>query len=234
MKTNWWWKGIAWLSGVCITLAMLVFALELVALNASFYQKQYQKLGQAQRIGISDQDLMRATDALLGYCKGQREDLSVMVTIQGKQQQMFQDETEIVHMKDVKALYQTAKYAQLGLCVAAGLGILLCKQGGKLSWSRLLGEVQKGFWLGVALIAALALWGAVDFDGFWVTFHQLAFTNDFWLLNPAASRLILMMPAELFFAMVMRIVAYFMGGMLILWYAAFFGGRRLRGREKTG
>ncbi len=56
-----------------------------------------------------------------------------------------------------------------------------------------------------AVVGAVAVWAAVDFNAFWINFHKLFFTNDLWLLDPAKSVLINMVPSQFFFDLVMRI-----------------------------
>lgn len=48
------------------------------------------------------------------------------------------------------------------------------------------------------VLAALMVWGAVDFDSLFILFHRLAFTNDLWLLNPETDLLIRLMPTDFF------------------------------------
>ena len=57
---------------------------------------------------------------------------------------------------------------------------------------------------------------AVDFNWFWTQFHHVFFTNDLWLLNPATSVLIQMVPEEFFSAIVLKILIWF-AVVLALW-----------------
>jgi integral membrane protein (TIGR01906 family) len=65
--------------------------------------------------------------------------------------------------------------------------------------------------LSVALmIAAIVVVGAmalVDFDAFWTRFHQLAFRNGLWLLDPTRDYLIMLFPEPFWFAGTIRFVA---------------------------
>ena len=73
---------------------------------------------------------------------------------------------------------------------------------GKDKRSRLMNEAVRGFAHGsIALLAialAIGVWGAVDFDGLFWNFHQAAFTNDLWLLNPETDLLVALMPLDFF------------------------------------
>ena len=71
----------------------------------------------------------------------------------------------------------------------------------------------------LAFVALLALLAAMDFDRLFILFHQIAFTNNLWLLNPQTDLLIRLMPTQLFidYAQIIGIVwAALMGVLLII------------------
>ena len=55
-------------------------------------------------------------------------------------------------------------------------------------------------------LGVFALWAAMDFDAAFVFFHEMLFTNDLWLLNPATDLLIRICPSSMFMAMGGRIL----------------------------
>ena len=59
--------------------------------------------------------------------------------------------------------------------------------------------------------AGLLAWGLVDFDGLFVTFHRIAFTNEGWLLDPSKDLLIRLMPVEFFIALAVRCLLWLAG-----------------------
>ena len=98
------------------------------------------------------------------------------------------------HMADVQSLFalcQALASFPLALCAAL---ILLRKTNLKLlfRWFRRTLVVVLGI---VTVVIALA---CVDFDGMFRLFHQVAFTNDLWLLDPRTDMLIRLMPIEFF------------------------------------
>ena len=50
------------------------------------------------------------------------------------------------------------------------------------------------------LLFLAGVWAAVDFDGLFIAFHRVFFTNDLWLLDPGKHLLIQLMPTAFFFA----------------------------------
>jgi integral membrane protein (TIGR01906 family) len=53
----------------------------------------------------------------------------------------------------------------------------------------------------VVLVGVLSL---LDFDGLWTRFHQVAFRNDMWLLDPRTDYLIMLFPEPFWFTGTMR------------------------------
>ena len=78
------------------------------------------------------------------------------------------------------------------------------------------------------LLAAIAVWVLLDFSSFWTAFHHLFFTNDLWLLDPATSRMINMMPLQLFYDIVVFVVVVF----ILLWAALIAVAVAVRRKEK--
>lgn len=55
-----------------------------------------------------------------------------------------------------------------------------------------------------------------DFDAVFTKFHEIFFSNDLWIFDPAVDYMIRMLPEGLFFDMVIRIGILFIGGLVIL------------------
>jgi integral membrane protein (TIGR01906 family) len=55
-----------------------------------------------------------------------------------------------------------------------------------------------------------------NFTLYWDYFHYIFFDNDLWQLDPRTDVLIQMVPEEFFYDLVVRIIFYFIGGMVIL------------------
>jgi integral membrane protein (TIGR01906 family) len=51
----------------------------------------------------------------------------------------------------------------------------------------------------VALVVLVGIASLIDFDGLWTRFHQVAFRNDLWLLDPATDYLIMLFPEPFWF-----------------------------------
>lgn len=218
-------KLLAVIAGISLIAGLLAGVICAQASALNFYTKEYEKLGVAEEIGISDEDLKLATEALLDYTTGKREDMVSMADFGGEVKEVFNDK-EKAHMVDVRDLFIGARNLAVG-GIAAGvviLGLLLvfCKEK-----RAVLQGYRIGNYVFLGLFAGIALYAAVDFTSFWTSFHLLFFTNDLWLLDPNTCNLILMVPEQFFFDLVFRIVAWFVGIGVLLYAASLVTDKKL-------
>ena len=222
------------LSAVCgafVVLGVILNCVNFFCFQKSFYQREYQKLDTAEQIGMSGADLQAATDALLDYLRGRRENLHVQATIGGQQREVF-NQREILHMADVRTLYLWAMRIGNGLLILAAAFYLWAWIGGR-DKAAVLGGYLQGNYILLGLIAALGIYAALDFNSFWTGFHKIFFTNDLWLLDPRTDILIQMVPEQFFFDLVMRIVVSAAVIIAVLMVAAHLAKRRQKTESKA-
>lgn len=206
-------KLAAWLLSVLcsLLLIMVIFltTIEYKAFDLDFFEKEYSKLGSTEKIGISEQDLMKTTKVLLAYIKGERDDLDVRAAIKGQERQVF-NQREITHMVDVQQLYLTSHQVRnIGfaffIILLVGLRFFAGREFSTY-WAR-------GYLTGAAALLGILIFLAAaisrDFLKFWDAFHRVLFTNDLWLLNPETDILIQMVPEKFFFDLVVSILVIF-------------------------
>jgi integral membrane protein (TIGR01906 family) len=56
----------------------------------------------------------------------------------------------------------------------------------------------------VGLVVLVGVLSLIDFDALWTRFHQIAFRNDLWLLDPTRDYLIMLFPEPFWFAATVR------------------------------
>lgn len=215
-----------------LLIAMLFGSLQSILNDEDWFFEEYRKLDQGSYMGMSTEDLVAATMSMIHYMQGKIDSIDLMVTVDGEQVSMFNDR-ERAHMVDVRALYLGWQTFQIIALVAAViilvLAFLVLKKDALLPLCR-------GFLWGSALllliVAALGIWVVLDFNAFWTAFHHLFFTNDLWMLDPLTSRMINMMPGELFYDIVVLIVVRFILPWVLLVIAAFTGKHFLKKKEK--
>ena len=199
---------ISGIACVMLILSLLIGCVCVFAFDADFYKDEYEKLGTAEYVGTSEEDLFNATDILIDYLQDERDDLDFK-TQDGDE---FFNQKEKLHMVDVKNLYQMA-CAVSWIFFSAGTALLITVFAMKKKNALL--PVLKGYNIAgtavLAFFAVVAVYAAVDFNTFWVNFHYMFFTNDLWMLDPATDRLIRMYETQFFFDMVIGILVLFIG-----------------------
>ncbi len=199
--------------GIILTMVFIVAlfftSLEFCAFDRGFYQSEYQKLQRPQAIGIEEDELMRVTDKLLGYMKGEEDDLRIEAEIMGHHVEVFA-KRDREHMVDVRDLYLDWALYRWIMLGAVAIGIILIIAMMRREAPVVLSKAYLG---GTAimllLVCGIGAWVALDFAGFWTNFHYIFFTNDLWQLSPETSVLIQMVPEQFFFDIVVRILIVF-------------------------
>ena len=208
MKRFWgYFFGI--IASLLLIAALLITSVEMVALNTSFYKDQYSAYDVARDVGISNADLDKAVQGLIDYVRDTEDTLDVKVEINGKSISVF-NKTEKTHMKDVKALWLMCRDVRNIVALGSALLMLLVYV---IMRRDTLKTYCKSYFVGLAIIGvvllAIGIWVAVDFTSFWTNFHLLFFNNNLWILDYNTDLLIRMMPEQLFFNMVSRILSIF-------------------------
>lgn len=218
---------------LALIIAILFMSLETILKSESYFTKQYSKIGNAKYMQMSESDLVRATMQMIYYMEGTASSIDLDVTINGDTVSMF-NEVERAHMVDVRVLYQNWRtlsrvFLILFLVVAAACTAFLRKNAiGLISTAYIKANI-----IFAIVIALLGIWIVLDFNSFWTTFHLIFFRNELWLLDPATSRMINMMPLELFFAIVTSMVTRFLFAAITLLLGAVFTKKYYK-REKAG
>lgn len=216
-----------------LLLGMLFAAIDIWCFANAFYKKEYSELDTAKDIGISEEDLGKATDTLLEYLKGEREDLVVYADFEEFGEREVFNEREKLHMVDVRDLYQIARMLLYGCAAAAAVLLLLLAifSGRKGRVDMLSGYIGANIIL-LCICLAIGIYAVIDFDTFWTSFHHIFFSNDLWLLDPRTDVLIMMVPGKFFFDLVTGIAFSFIGAALTLYISAAVLRKKL-GKESS-
>lgn len=179
--------------------------------------------------GLDRGQLERIADSFVAYFQAPPGRMDVQVELGGQRRPLF-NERELAHMEDVQALVQLFLRLQIvaiAIVVARAAFALLVERspralGLDMVWSTALMVVL------VTIVGALSsfniegLWG---FDELWTRFHQVAFRNDLWQLDPRSDYLIMLFPEPFWFAATMRMAIGTAAASLILGVAGFLAWR---------
>lgn len=195
--------GAYGLLALTMPLVVVLSATLYYAFDSDFYRASFAAEGTAALLELSDADMERVITGMTDYLSGRSDSMELTVALDGRETRFYSDK-ELAHMVDVRNLMALGASVRSGLLVLglALLGLLTVTGGCRTFWRGLLASALGA--LGFA--ALLGVLAATDFSGAFYRFHELFFTNDLWLLDPATDRLIRMLPESFFFAITARIL----------------------------
>ena len=195
-------KAMAIVSAVLLLFALLAGGVYGIFADKVWVGKEYDRLDIEADTGWSSKYCAYVLGSMMDYSVGKLETLEdIKLPASGEEDApTFFNERELSHMVDVRAL--TLKVLRLGLA-ALIVGFALFAVVFFTERARGMAFFAKAFLiaLGVLLlvIAALAVWMAIDFDSFWEAFHHVFFAKQGnWTFDPRVSNMINICPAELF------------------------------------
>lgn len=114
-----------------------------------------------------------------------------------------------IHFEEVKNIFNLFKYMAIGGTLASTAGILWMRR------KHCYGYLKLTAILTVALPAIIGAAVALNWDWAFVTFHEIAFNNDYWLFDPATDPVINILPDEYFLHCAVMILVLVILGSLI-------------------
>ena len=166
------------------------------------------------------EELHGITEKLILYLKGGENDLL----------RPHFNEREILHMEDVRDLFDLArmiKYAGIAVII---IGIYYFYKNKEILF------MAKTFLYGLfsnhILLIIIGFLAYQDFNKYFTYFHHIFFTNDLWILDPSTDLMIQMLPEEFFSGMAVNIMITFLVYLAILQVVSYLYIRKERKHEK--
>ncbi|MBA4698244.1 MAG: TIGR01906 family membrane protein [Ruminococcus sp.] len=213
-------KVVHWILGVILSFAVIMILLissfqAAMYMDFSFYEKEYEKYDVLSDLNMKMEDVMYVTHEMMDYLKGDRENLEVITTVEGKEQDFFNEQDKL-HMADVQGLFIGGLNLRTGslIVLLVCLVLLILTKG---NWKYIIPRAfQIALGISGAAAAILAFLFSRDFTAAFTKFHEIFFTNDLWIFDPATDYMIRMLPEGLFFDFVIRIGGIFAAGLILL------------------
>lgn len=198
-----WARGLVSLVFV-VLLPLLIIGTSLRGLvtDRAFMLKGFQDNRVAQTTGLDEPQLERIADAFVAYFQAPPGQIQMQVVAFGQQRLLFNDK-EVAHMEDVQALIQWFLRMQLvaAAVVVVRLVVALTVERSGVLLGR---DMLLSTGVMVALIVLVGVLSFIDFDALWTRFHEIAFRNDLWQLDPTRDYLIMLFPEPFWFASTIR------------------------------
>lgn len=224
-----------WILGVILSFAVIVILLissfeAAMYIDFSFYEKEYKKYNVLPELDMKMEDVMYVTHEMMDYLRGDRKDLEVITTVEGRKQDFFNEQDKL-HMKDVQGLFIGGLHLRLGGVVVL-IFCLLLLMFTRGDWKYIIPRAFQ-ITLGVTgvAVAVLGFLLSRDFTAAFIRFHEIFFTNDLWLFDPAEDYMIRMLPEGLFSDFAVRIGIILSAGLVILLICSIIWKRKTRIRR---
>jgi len=189
---------MGYLAALCLLVLIVSQSVIIPTFFMPFFRWQYARIGVAETIQVTDEELMRVTVELLDYMRARRDSIEDVYAIVAGQERRFFSDIEIRHMIDVRVLYDwlfIVRNVAFFMFVGLILGMILMKHRVLYVLTRCSREIMTGFLiLSVIMIGVIA----IDFDRAFEIFHLIFFDNDYWILDPRVDLLINMVPLTFF------------------------------------
>lgn len=186
-------SAVSWLGVIVLPIAIISSVVTTLFFDAAFYHAGEVKYHVQTATGMSQAQMDRVNDGIIRFFGGS-ESLPQALSASGANPDVFKQK-EILHMDDVRVLVQFISKAEI-VSIAIMLAIAaLClarwRQAGRMALGRALAG---GGILTVILVIVSGILTYTSFDSLFLTFHEVAFTNSFWELDPRTDHLIQMFP----------------------------------------
>ncbi|MDD2481694.1 MAG: TIGR01906 family membrane protein [Lutispora sp.] len=201
-------------SVLVLPLLILLTSMELITFNVNYYKTEYEKHDISKKLSIEESDLMDSTAKLLDYLRDDRKDLDFKAKIDGKEQDFFSSRDKM-HMVDVKNLFIIGRIIRNVIFIVLLLisAIFIYNKNIRFDIGNFL---LTSSIVGVLPIVILVILINIDFYKYFTIFHEIFFTNDLWLLDPNADRLVNIFPESFFFDTAIKIIMYYLIVQLVL------------------
>ena len=196
---------------ILFTLAAAVYG---TAGNGDLLAREMLRHAPPEATGLPETEYEGAGRMTAGYLTGREPVFQyVFSDAEGREYTCFQPH-EADHMADCRNLIGLAGTLRwitgdLALLLAAA-GVLLRKR------KAFSGGMFTGLGAAALVFSGIAAWALADFDGLFVTFHRVAFTNEGWLLDPRTDLLIRLMPVNFFITLGTRILVWALAAGLVM------------------
>lgn len=217
---------------ICLPVILLTSTVRYEFSSLPVYEHGLKKYEISHVTGIDETQLTEIAQSLVDYFGFNSETPQFVPEKNGKSVPLFGPH-ELIHLEDVRDLLSinnTVFYGTLAYLVLYSLFSLAKRRN---NWQKLARGAFHGCILTLVLLSTTGIIAYFNFEQLFLQFHHLAFTNPYWMLDPARDYLIMLFPAgfwedaAILGAGIIGGKAIVLGG--IVWAAATHSERQNRG-----
>jgi integral membrane protein (TIGR01906 family) len=191
-------KIFFWLFACCLPVLLFTTTICWEVNELRLYEYGFDKYEISQDTGIDSQQLTKVAQHLIDYFDLRADSVQIEVVKNGIKFNLF-NEREIIHLEDVRSLIQRDYWVQRGIFLLIIICALVLFFGFRSGWRTLVRSLYWGSVITLGLMIILALWAFFGFERFFILFHLISFSNQYWMLDPATDYLIRLFPEGFFY-----------------------------------
>ena len=174
--------------GILIFIFILISTVFGISFNLKYYSYQHEKNGVYE---VYNKDLVDdITAQIVEYIKSEREYLNY----KGSDGLNVFSQRELMHMEDVRRLFEFYGKIQMAISAAVLLSIICLR---KIAYACVEG-ILKGISISLNVFLVLSIFAFLNFGYMFEKFHELFFENEFWILDSNESIIINILPINFF------------------------------------
>ena len=187
-----------WLGVCCVPVLLFTSTICWEVNDLRLYEYGFDKYEISQTTGIDRLQLKSVAQHLIDYFDLKVNTAQIVVGKRDEEFNLF-NERELVHLEDVRNLIQLDYWVQRGALLLLIICVLVLFFGFKVGWRIVVKVLSWGSLVTVGLMVVLALWALFGFERFFLLFHLVSFSNEYWMLDPARDYLIRLFPGGFFY-----------------------------------
>lgn len=209
-------KGLNILFSIFFSLLIIGAAVRITVGFRDLYYYDIDKLKITEMSGMSKQDIKLNYDYLIDYNLNKKVDSFKLPTLPSS-------EFGIIHFEEVREIIQNV-IKLFYIC------IVVCLFGTILSVKKKNIDILKITSISLIVIPiVVSIPILVDFERSFVVFHELLFSNDYWIFDPALDPVIMMLPEQFFLHEGLMILILVLFTSILLYLSYRFFRRKLQG-----
>lgn len=188
---------------ICLAIFMIGLSVIITLNIKDIYYKDIDKLNIESMTTLSREEIIENYDYLIDYNLNSKVDEFKLPTLASSNEGK-------IHFEEVRDIFQAVKLLTIitGIISIVG-GILQIRK-------REFKFLRNSSILIIILPALLAIPIAIDFNKCFVLFHEIMFSNDYWIFNPLLDPVINILPEAFFMHMGVAILIFMLFSSLVL------------------
>lgn len=145
---------------------------------------------------IEKTDVYNISAELMDFLIGKINILNTKIHINDNLVELYSN-TAKIHMADVRNIFLFNIRLGIISFIIGLISLISCIKL-KITVKQIFISYKKTLLILILFLTFISIYAFLDFDSFFLIFHELIFTNDFYMFDPSVDYIILMLPQELF------------------------------------